>query len=111
MEKENQVEEQERPCELLVIEIVDKDLLDTCLQDSILAAINDTELAGKCCSEQLRLLSETPKPFVLTFTGRNFKKTNSPFKNRSGKGYFTILKELVAYDEGEEKRSFNAMVK
>jgi len=112
IEKEMKVEEEERPCELLVIEIVDKDLSDSGLQlDSIVKAINDTVLVGKVCSEQLRLLSETPKPFVLTFTGRNFKKTTAPLKSCPKHGYFSILKELVAFGDNEVKEAFHNMVK
>lgn len=112
IEKEMKVEEEERPCELMVIDIVDKDLSDSGLQlDSIVKAINDTVMVGKLCTEQLNLLKDTPKPYVLTFTGRNFKKTTAPLKSCPRHGYFSILKELVAFGDNEVKEAFKAMVK
>jgi len=112
IEKEMKVEEEERPCELMVIDIVDKDLSDSGLQlDSIVTAINDTVMVGKLCSEQLNLLKDTPKPYVLTFTGRNFKKTTAPLKSCPKHGHFSILKELVAFGDNEVKEAFKVMVK
>jgi len=112
MEKEMKVDEEERPCELMVIDIVDKDLTDSGLQlDSIVKAINDTEMVGKLCTEQLDLLQDTPKPFVLTFTGRNFKKGTAPLKSCPKHGHFSILKELVAFGDNEAKEAFKAMIK
>jgi len=112
MEKEMKVDEEERPCELMVIDIVDKDLSESGLQlDSIVKAINDTVMVGKLCTEQLDLLKDTPKPYVLTFTGRNFKKTTAPLKSCPKHGYFAILKELVAFGDNEVKEAFKAMVK
>merc|ERR1712060_613459 len=112
IEKEMKVEEEERPCELMVIDIVDKDLSDSGLQlDSIVKAINDTVMVGKLCTEQLDLLKDTPKPYALTFTGRNFKKRTAPLKSCPKHGYFSILKELLAFGDNEVKEAFKAMIK
>jgi len=111
IEKEMKEEEEEQPCELLVIEIVDQDLKDSGLQvDSILRAINDTVLVGKLCSEQLKLLAETPKPFVLTFTGRNFTKKNTSLNSCVTHGYFSILNKLVTFGDNDVKDTLNTMV-
>jgi len=112
IEKEMKVEEEERPCELMVVDIVDKDLGDSGLQvDSIVKAINDTVMVGKLCKEQLNLLKDTPKPYVLTFTGRNFKKKTAQLKSCPKHGHFSILKELVAFGDNEVKEAFKVMVK
>jgi len=110
IEKEMKEEEEARPCKLFVIEIVDKDLKNSDLQvDCIVEAINDTVLVGKVCLEQLNLLAETPKPYVLTFTGINFKKKYAPLKSLPK--HLSILKELVAYGNNEVKEAFSVMVR
>lgn len=110
-DKEMKEEDKERPCELMVIEIVDKDLSDLGLQvNSIMTAINDTVLVGKLCSEQIKLLAETPKPYVLTFKGRNFKKKSAPLNSVLQEEYLSILKELVLVGENDVSDAFNTMV-
>merc|ERR1712060_175542 len=95
------------PCELIVRQIVDKDLYGSGIQqNSVVSAINDTPLIGKTRSEQFLLLSETPKPFTLTFTGQ--KDGKSSFRKD---GYFSILKLLVEFEDDEIKSSFRDMVK
>lgn len=109
---EMKVENDDRPCELLVKKIIDKNLAASGLrEDCILTAIDETVLVGKICSEQLKLLSETPKPFVLTFRGQNFKKTDAMGKSFQKESYFTILKDLVAFQDNDIKSTFNFMVK
>jgi len=111
-EKVMNTNDEERPCELLVIDIVDKDLSDSGLQlDSIVQAINDTVMVGKLCTEQLNLLKDTPKPYELTFTGRNFKKKTTLLKSHPKHGHFSILQELVAFGDNEVKEAFKAMIK
>jgi len=111
IDKEMKEEVQEQPCELLVIEIIDQDLSALGLKEnSIVAAINDTVLVGRLCSEQLRLLAETPKPFTLTFKGRNFKKTSAPLNSALHQEYLSILKELVAFGNSDVSIAFTAMV-
>jgi len=112
IEKEMKVDEEEQPCELIVIDIVDKDLRDSGLKlDSIVQAINDSVMVGKLCTEQLNLLKDTPKPYTLTFTGRNFRKTTVPWKSSQKQGYSSIIKELYAFGDNEVKEAFKAMVR
>jgi len=112
IDKEMKEEIEERPCELMVIDIVDKDLSDLGLKvNSIVMAINEILLVGKLCSEQLKLLAETPKPYMLTFKGRNFKKTTAPLNTVLQQEYFSVLKDLVAFIPGNEvSDAFTAMV-
>jgi len=112
IEYENKICDEERPCQLVVIDIVDKDLSNSGIKvDSVLKAINDTVLIGKPCSEQIRLLSETPKPFTLTFIGKKFKKTAAPLNSCPDHGHDSILNELTAFGDNEVKKYFNQIVK
>jgi len=100
--------EDEKPCELLVTNISDEDLFAAGLViNCIVRAINDTALVGMVYSEQVELLMNTPKPFVLTFTGKNFLKKKPVPKH----GYNSILRELVADGENAVKKAFNELVK
>jgi len=95
------------PCELIVRQIVDKDLYGSGIQqNAVVSAINDTLLIGKTRSEQLLLLSETPKPFTLTFKGQRDGK-----RSIRRDGYFSILKMLVQFEDDDIKSSFKDMVK
>lgn len=108
---DNQEEEQksqELPCQLVVNNVKDKDLAAAGLVENCLViAINDTKLVGMVYSEQLKLLTTTPKPFMLTFTGKNFLRQQSSQKY----GYTSILKELVADGENSVKNAFFDLVK
>jgi len=104
-------EEEERPCKMIVIEIVDRDLWNSGLKvKSIVRAINDTVLVGKVSSEQIRLLNETPKPYWLTFTGQNFKEqiSTSSYEEQQ---HLAILKSLVLPGNKVVKKSFRNIVK
>jgi len=110
--KEIKIAKDQRPCELSVKQIVDKDLRASGLQEnSILSAINDTVLVGKVSSEQLKLLSETPKPFTLTFTGPKFRNTAAKVNSPRKGGYFSILKKLVAFEDYNIKKAFGAIIR
>jgi len=109
--KEAQLEEQkkdEKPCELIVTSITDNDLTKGgLLPNCVLRAINDTALVGMVYSDQIELLTVTPKPYTITFTGKNLlKKKGAPTH-----AYVSILKELVADGENAVKTAFNELVK
>jgi len=109
--KDAQVEEQiklVKPCALMVQKILDEDLVKEGLfENCIVSKINDTDLVGMVWSDQIDLLKSTPKPFTITFTGKNFvKKKGAPTHV-----YFSILKELVADGANEVKKAFHDLVK
>lgn len=109
--KEEQLEEQklaEKPCELIVTSITDEDLIKAGLVPKcVLRAINDTALVGMVYSDQIELLQNTPKPYTITFTGKNLlKKKGAPTH-----AYVSILKELVADGENAVKSAFHELVK
>lgn len=106
-EEEEDSKFEEDPCELLVTNITDEDLTAAGLRvNCIVRAINNKSLAGLGYSEQLDLLMKTPKPYTLTFTGKNFLK-HEPEREH---GYHSILKELTADEENSVKRAFNELV-
>merc|ERR1719289_647479 len=81
--KEEQLEEQkkdEKPCELIVTSISDDDLIKGgLLPKCVLRAVNDTALVGMRYSDQIELLKNTPKPYTITFTGKNLlRKKGAP---------------------------------
>jgi len=109
--KEEQLEEQkkdEKPCFLSVTSISDEDLIKAgLLPKCVLRAINDTALVGLVYSDQLELLKNTPKPYTITFTGKNFlKKKGAPTL-----AYVSILKEIVADGDNAVKTAFYELVK
>jgi len=109
--KEEQLDEQkrlEKPCELIVTSITDNDHIKAgLLPNCVLRAINDTALVGMVYSDQIELLKNTPKPFTITFTGKNLlKKKGAPTH-----AYVSILKELVADGENAVKTAFHDLVK
>jgi len=109
--KEEQLEEQkkdEKPCELIVTSISDDDLIKGgLLPKCVLRAINDTALVGMRYSDQIELLKNTPKPYTITFTGKNLlRKKGAPTH-----AYVSILKELVADGENAVKTAFHELVK
>jgi len=111
IERDEQEEEQkkkEKPCELRVMKISDEDLIKNGLfENCVMRAINDTALVGMCYSDQIELLQNTPKPFTITFTGKNFVKK----KAAPSHAYFSILKELVDDGENAVKKAFHELVK
>jgi len=108
---ENQAVEhknEELPCQLIVNNIKDQDLVAGGLVlNCAVKAINDIPLVGMVYSDQLKLLTTTPKPFTLTFTGKNFLRDQAKQKH----GYNSILKELVADGENSVKNAFYELVK
>jgi len=106
--KELEEKKLEKPCELMVQKILNEDLVKEGLfEDCIVRKINDTALVGMVWSDQIELLKCTPKPFIITFTGKNFiKKKCAPTHS-----YFSILKELVADGENKVKKAFHDLVK
>jgi len=109
--KEEQLDEQkrlEKPCELIVTSITDNDHIKAgLLPNCVLRAINDTALVGMVYSDQIELLKNTPKPFTITFTGKNLLKK----KGAPSHAYVSILKELVADGENAVKTAFHDLVK
>jgi len=107
-EQEEEKKKQENPCELMVTKILDEDLAKAGLfEDCVLREINDTALVGMVFSDQIELLQNTPKPFTITFTGKNFVKKKGAPTN----AYFSILKELVSDEENAVKKAFHELVK
>jgi hypothetical protein len=111
VEKDEQMEEQkkqEKPCELVVAKIYDEDHIKGGLHvNCVMRAINDIPLVGMVYSEQIELLKNTPKPYIITFTGKNLLKK----KSIPTHAYFSIFKELVADGENPVKTAFNELVK
>jgi len=95
----------ELPCELLVVQIFDDELVAAGLKVGLkIKTINNTKLTGMAYSEQLELLSNTPKPYTLSFYGPNYlKRTASPQD--------PILKDLVSNEENSVKTSFYELIK
>jgi len=107
-DNEDEQKTEELPCKLIVNFVKDKDLAAAGLVENCkVIAINDTKLIGMVYSEQLRLLTTTPKPFILTFTGENYLRHKVTQKY----GYTSILKELVADGENSVKNAFYDLVK
>jgi len=105
---EDELEEEERPCQLIVTKITDEDLIAGGLMiNCIVTAINDTSLTGKGYSEQLGLLKTTPKPFMLSFMGEKIRQEQT----NQNTGFLSIMRELVADDENSVKSAFYELVK
>lgn len=105
---EEELEEKERPCQLIVTKITDQDLIAGGLMiNCFVTAINDTSLTGMGYSEQLELLKTTPKPFMLSFMGEKIRQEQT----NQNTGYSSIMKELVADDENSVKSAFYDLVK
>jgi len=98
----------EGPCQLIINNIKDQDLIAAGLVvNCAVKAINDIQLIGMVYSDQLRLLQTTQKPYILTFTGKNFLRNQVKQKQ----GYTSILKELVADGDNSVKNAFYELVK
>merc|ERR1719204_898105 len=107
-DKEEEQKTKELPCQLIVNNVKDKDLAAAGLMENChVIAINNKKLVGMVYSEQLKLLTTTPKPFMLTFTGKNYLRQQVNQKY----GYTSILKELVADGENRVKNAFYDLVK
>lgn len=99
---------EENPCELLVTSISDQELPSKGLVEySTIRKINNVVLEGKSFAEQVKILSTTEKPFILTFTGPMYLKKQLV----STTAYSFILKDLVAEGENAVKSIFYTMVK
>jgi len=98
----------DRPCELVVTEIYDKDLLfHGLVQCAKVNKINDITLKGLSYSEQLNILMTSKRPLTLTFIGNNYLK--SRFAHTSA--YCSILKELVAQEKNDVQSVFYELMK
>jgi len=110
IEQEKQIDEQkkqEKPCALLVTNIYDEDHIKAGLHvNCVMRAINDTKIVGMVYSDQIELLTNTPKPYTVTFTGKNLLKKKAVPTH----AYFSIFKELVADGENAVKNSFHELV-
>jgi len=106
-DQKEEVKKQEEPCELVVTNITDEDLVAAGLQvNCIVREINGRQLTGMTYSEQLGLLMTTQKPYILTFTGQNFLQHKAEPKY----GYISIMKELVADGDNAVKSAFTDLV-
>jgi len=106
-DQKEELKSEEKPCELLVTNISDDDLIAAGLQvNCIVREINGKKITGMMYTEQLGLLMATPKPYILTFTGQNFLKHKAEAKH----GYFSIMKELVADGDNAVKKAFNDLI-
>jgi len=107
LEKDEQ-KKQEKPCELIVAKIYDEDHIKGGLHvNCVMRAINDIKLVGMLYPDQIALLRDTPKPYTITFTGKNLLKKKAVPTHT----YFSIFKELVADGENPVKKSFHELVK
>jgi len=98
----------ERPCELVVTEIHDRNLLfHGLVENAKVIKINDITLQGLSYSEQVNILLTTERPVKLTFTGENYLKSSSV----NTTAYCSILKELVANEKNDVQSVFNELVK
>jgi len=105
---EDEKKQAEGPCQLIVTKIDDKDLIAAGLEVKYkVKAINDIVLIGMVYSDQVELLQTTPKPYTLTFTGKNFLKQKAVPTH----AYYSILKELVAEEANSVKKAFKQLVK
>jgi len=99
---------QEGPCELLVTEILNEDLFRHGLVEyTKVWKINDIILSGMTYSKQLPILNSTRRPCTITFTGENYLKRGSVFRDE----YSSILKELGADEENDVQSVFYELVK
>merc|ERR1719320_768150 len=97
----------ERPCELVVEEIHDKNLVfHGLVENAIVFKMNDTTLKGMSYLKQLDILRTSKRPLTLTFIGKNYLKSSSI----NTTAYSSILKELVADEENDVQSVFNELV-
>jgi len=98
----------ERPCELVVEAIHDKNLIfHGLVENAIVLKMNDTTLKGMSFSQQFDILRTSKRPLTLTFIGKNYLKSSSI--NTSA--YSSILKALVAEEKNDVQAVFNELVK
>jgi len=100
-------EEKEPACTLVVTAISDEDLLAKGLCESMaLMKLNDTKIDGLPYSKQLGMLTETKKPFTITFSGPNFLKL--------GQNQLTvfpaILKQLTSDEPNDAQTAFKSII-
>jgi len=104
----NEDKKRERPCELIVTEILDEDLFSNGLVEHMKVwKINDITLSGMSYSKQLPILNSTRRPCTITFTGENYLKRGSVFRDE----YSSILKELGADEVNNVQSVFYELVK
>jgi len=97
------VEQEEKPCELIVRMINDDSLrADGLTVDCVVSAINGMNMRGLTYTKQVGLFADTPKPFIITFL-----KKKSPDRT----AFPGILNELVADGDNAVKTAFYELVK
>jgi len=97
------IEQQEKPCELIVRMINDESLRDAGLTvDCVVSAINGLKMRGLTYTKQVGLFSSTPKPFTITFIKKRFNDQTA---------FPGILKELVSDGDNAVKTAFYELVK
>lgn len=95
-------DEEEKPCELVVIGITDDGLLASGLTTGcVIKAINGKNLRGLTYSKQVDMFESTKKPYTITFLKkRSARKTAFP----------GILKKLVSNEDNAVKSAFYDLV-
>jgi len=97
-------EDKGKPCELCVRKITNSDLFEKgLLENCVIAAINGIHIRGMTYEKQVGYLSNTKKPFKLTFTGPKYLK----IKALQTIQYPGILRELTANGDNAVKSAFN----
>jgi len=98
-----------KPCELVVKKISDNDLSKAGLAlESIIIAINGIHIRGMSYEKQVGFLTNTEKPFTLSFsTGPEYLAT----KVGQTTAYPGILKELLSLDDNAVKTAFDELIK
>jgi len=101
-------DEEEPPCTLTVTAISDEDLMKKGLHESMtLVKLNDTDIKGLPYSKQLGMLTQTEKPFTITFSGPNYLKLGQ----ETVTVFPAILKQLTAEQENDAQVAFKAIIK
>jgi len=98
-----------KPCELIVRKITDTDLYKAGLEENcIIIAINGIHIRGMSYEKQVDYLTSTEKPYTLSFSaGPEYlaKKVGQQT------AYPGILKELLANDDNAVKTAFDELIK
>jgi len=101
------IEDEDVSCELIVLDIMDEDILASGLKRNwVLIAINDITLRGLSYDEQIKIITDTKKPFVITFAGPKYLRK----KTVCTTAYPQLLKDLVAVEDNAVKTAFYELV-
>lgn len=102
-------EEQKKdpPCTLIVTAISDDDIRKQGLAEQMsLVALNDKKLDGLGYHAQLDLVRDTPKPFILTFSGPKYLQKAAVTTN----AYPEILKQLLSDKSNPTQKAFSSII-